>query len=282
MFDMTITGLKISELRKEKNMTQMELADKMGISFQAVSNWECGNSMPDVAKLPELAQIFDVTIDELLNEQSKLINSAAKEELGEYLNSHEVSAEELRHTAPILKPKQIKEVIANMKIQSLAEIEDVLPFLEKDTINELALKAMEKEDYTGLEDIAPFVGQDILDKIATEMTANGKNIADAELAPFVSKSILIECAEDMYKKRGLSGLEDIMPFLPKEVLIKIAKEEYDAHGLRHFEAIAPFLDNAYLNGLAREAIQKEGFAAICPIAPFLDKKMLSDFIREMY
>lgn len=280
MFDMTITGLKISELRKEKNMTQMELADKMGISFQAVSNWERGNSMPDVAKLPELAQIFDVTIDELLNEQSKLINSAAKEELGEYLNSHEVSAEELRHTAPILKPKQIKEVIANMKIQSLAEIEDVVPFLEKDTINELALKAMKKEDYTGLEDIAPFVGQDILNKIATEMTANGKNIA--ELAPFISKTVLMECAENMYRKCGLSGLEDIVPFLPKEVLIKIAKEEYDAHGLRHFEAIAPFLDNVYLNDLAKAAIQKEGFAAICPIAPFLDKKMLSDFIREMY
>lgn len=58
MFDMKNVGFKISELRKQQNMTQMELADRMGISFQAVSNWERGSSMPDISKLPELAQIF--------------------------------------------------------------------------------------------------------------------------------------------------------------------------------------------------------------------------------
>lgn len=44
MFNMENIGLKISELRKSKDMTQMELADKMNISFQAVSNWERGVS----------------------------------------------------------------------------------------------------------------------------------------------------------------------------------------------------------------------------------------------
>ena len=47
MLNMERVGRKISELRRERNMTQMELADQMGISFQAVSNWERGNSMPD-------------------------------------------------------------------------------------------------------------------------------------------------------------------------------------------------------------------------------------------
>ena len=45
MFNMKNIGLKISELRKNNNMTQMELADKMNISFQAVSNWERGVSL---------------------------------------------------------------------------------------------------------------------------------------------------------------------------------------------------------------------------------------------
>lgn len=44
MFDMANVGSRISRLRKEANMTQMELADKMNISFQAVSNWERGVS----------------------------------------------------------------------------------------------------------------------------------------------------------------------------------------------------------------------------------------------
>ena len=40
-------GKKIAELRKKHNMTQMELADEMEVSYQAISNWERGNSMPE-------------------------------------------------------------------------------------------------------------------------------------------------------------------------------------------------------------------------------------------
>ena len=45
MFDMKNIGSKMSELRKRNNLTQMELADRMNISFQAVSNWERGGSL---------------------------------------------------------------------------------------------------------------------------------------------------------------------------------------------------------------------------------------------
>ena len=66
MFNMEMIGKRISEFRRAKDMTQMELADRMNISFQAVSGWERGNSMPDISKLPELARIFDTTIDRSL------------------------------------------------------------------------------------------------------------------------------------------------------------------------------------------------------------------------
>ena len=69
MFNMNQIGKKIMCLRKEHNITQMELADKLGISFQAISNWERGNTMPDISKLPELAEIFNISIDELLNDK---------------------------------------------------------------------------------------------------------------------------------------------------------------------------------------------------------------------
>ena len=49
MFNMKQVGKKIVAMRKAKNMTQLELADKMNVSFQAVSNWERGNSMPDIS-----------------------------------------------------------------------------------------------------------------------------------------------------------------------------------------------------------------------------------------
>lgn len=55
---------KISELRKDK-ITQEELADKLGVSPQAVSKWENELSYPDIMSLPDIADIFDIPIDEL-------------------------------------------------------------------------------------------------------------------------------------------------------------------------------------------------------------------------
>lgn len=58
-------GKNIKKLRMEKNVKQEELAEYLGVSFQAVSKWETGSSVPDIALLPNLAVFFGVTIDEL-------------------------------------------------------------------------------------------------------------------------------------------------------------------------------------------------------------------------
>jgi len=52
-------------LRKSKGLTQEDLATQLGISYQAVSKWENGQSCPDIALLPRLAEIYEVTIDSL-------------------------------------------------------------------------------------------------------------------------------------------------------------------------------------------------------------------------
>lgn len=64
-------GKRIQALRKEKGLTQNELADKLFVSYQAVSQWENGNTNPDISLLPEIAKVFDVTIDELFFEKSE-------------------------------------------------------------------------------------------------------------------------------------------------------------------------------------------------------------------
>lgn len=60
-------GTKIKELRRAKNISQDTLARHLGISFQAVSKWENGSTMPDVTMLPSIALYFGVSIDSLLN-----------------------------------------------------------------------------------------------------------------------------------------------------------------------------------------------------------------------
>ena len=68
-------GETISSLRKEKNMTQNNLAEKMNVTDKAVSKWERNLSCPDVNSIPKLAEILDVSVEELLNAQIKQDNS---------------------------------------------------------------------------------------------------------------------------------------------------------------------------------------------------------------
>ena len=60
-------GEKIKTLRKQKNISQEVFAGYLGVSFQAVSKWECGNTMPDVTMIPAIASFFGVTTDELFD-----------------------------------------------------------------------------------------------------------------------------------------------------------------------------------------------------------------------
>lgn len=59
-------GAMVASLRKEQGMTQLELAEKMGVTDKAVSKWERDLSFPDVSSLPCLAEIFGISVDELM------------------------------------------------------------------------------------------------------------------------------------------------------------------------------------------------------------------------
>ncbi|MBQ6274587.1 MAG: helix-turn-helix transcriptional regulator [Oscillospiraceae bacterium] len=61
-----ILGNNIMTLRKANGLTQEQLASALGISFQAVSKWETGNSCPDISTLPLLADLFSVSVDQLI------------------------------------------------------------------------------------------------------------------------------------------------------------------------------------------------------------------------
>ncbi len=61
-----LIGKKIKQMRRERDLTQEELAAHLGISFQSISKWERGDGYPDITMLPALANYFKVSIDELL------------------------------------------------------------------------------------------------------------------------------------------------------------------------------------------------------------------------
>lgn len=71
-------GMMISSLRKENGMTQLELAEKMGVTDKAVSKWERDLSYPDVNSIPKLADIFGVSVDELMHNRMESQNEDRK------------------------------------------------------------------------------------------------------------------------------------------------------------------------------------------------------------
>lgn len=124
---------------------------------------------------------------------------------------------------------------------------DLLPFINQDTINKLAYRAVENGRYDDIEDAAPSLEQKVIVYAAKKMIADRKNIED--IAPFIEKSSMGELACMIYGNSGLDGVEDILAFIPREVLQEIAEKEYERDG-QDFEVIAPFLDKKYLNEIA--------------------------------
>jgi len=64
-------GKFIKQIRQDNNLTQKDLADKLGVTYQAVSKWENGKNVPDIATLKEISELFDMNIDEILDGEKK-------------------------------------------------------------------------------------------------------------------------------------------------------------------------------------------------------------------
>ncbi len=66
MLDIKKLGQKIRFYRNRLGITQADLADKIHVSFQAISSWECGNTLPDIENLCSISDVFGVSLDTLL------------------------------------------------------------------------------------------------------------------------------------------------------------------------------------------------------------------------
>ena len=255
MFDMRKIGKRIAELRKSKNITQMALADMMGISFQAVSNWERGESMPDISKLGELSDIFGVSIDDILcNKRAAEI----VEEISAGEKPSDITPEELTETVPLMAPKQAEESIKENK--------------NKMTISQLVA-------------LAPFMNEDDLGEVVRELAKNGGSLKDvAALAPFMDEDDIGELAKEKLKNGGT--LEEIVafaPFMDEDDIGELAKEKLKNGGtLEDIVAFAPFMDDDDIKELAKEKLKSSGkIEDISAFVPFMDEDDIGEIIKHM-
>ena len=238
-FDMRSIGRRIAELRREHNMTQMALADEMGVSFQAVSNWERGQSMPDISKLPELAALFGTTIDALLGSHSPVLEKAAEGRLDELQG---LSPEDVAQAAPLLPPSQMDDLAEQLTAQgALPDMTDLLPFLPTGkvdallrqhagaggdlaayatfasigAIDDVALHQLQQEDDIG--QLLPFMSMKAVDSLARSREAEGKNTDF--LLPFMSSAALNDVT--VLRLKAGRGIQELLPFLSQGMLQRL-------------------------------------------------------------
>ncbi|WP_438432483.1 helix-turn-helix domain-containing protein [Gorillibacterium sp. sgz500922] len=307
MFDMRLVGQTINELRKKADMTQMELADRLGISYQAVSNWERGTSMPDISKLPDLAELFGVSVDTILGNSASagLLHSLIEDNVETYLEAHAVGVDEVAEVAPILKPAQTEEMVNRIGVPNrLTDLVGLAPFLGREFLDPLAVQADAEGDYDGLvglapfvsrsvldglaesaigktgrlnqlQALAPFVSREVLDRLAEQLADTGRPKDIVPLAPFVSRSVLDRLAESAAERGSFSRLEALAPFVSREVLDRLVADSARSGHYQNLMALAPFVSREVLDGLAEQAAANGQYVPLSGLAPFLSQETLA-------
>ena len=113
--------------RKQRHLTQEQLANELGLTFQAISKWENGLSCPDISLLPQLAEIFGVTIDDLFREQTEeSVQETTAEEPSAAEKKEEEKAEEKKPDRMTLEisgeDKDVRKMLKDLGVRLEPEI----------------------------------------------------------------------------------------------------------------------------------------------------------------
>lgn len=131
MFNAMKFGGYLSKLRKNADMTQSELANKLKLTRQSISSYERGDSFPDVSILVLIADIFAITLDELINSgeptkgEADILGSVAKGNC--YIPSTDIS--DILGVAPLLKPSVLEKLSKELLGQGI-DISSLLSLVE--------------------------------------------------------------------------------------------------------------------------------------------------------
>ena len=217
MFDIAKFGGYLSRLRKQADMTQSELADKLNVTHQAISRYEKGHCFPDVSILVRLAEVFGVTLDELIHAgfpskgESVLLENVAK-------GNTDISAEtvsDLMGVAPMLKPSVLQKLSENCKKQGidLTSLAELAEYLNDETV----LSFLEHADFAS-------VNGDLLTKLVPLLDIKSKSalfqkILDGQM-DYHFLEILLPYAEYLTSQIEAAVIEGALPEEALDILFR--------------------------------------------------------------
>lgn len=258
MFDTRKVAQKIKEARIAKNMTQMNLADAMEVSYQAVSNWERGNSMPDISKLEQLSEILEISIEEMLGKGNgtNAVHKCMQQEKGE--ETERLTAAEMAEVLPLLSPQRTRKIADEI--------------LEEDERNENS-ESGSGIDIRMLISMAPFLEEEYLDKLAERVDVVDNLQAVIPLAPFLSETALEKLVERLDGCKNWSGIVGLAPFLSEETLDRLVEKWMtsgaDGEDMAGIQGLYPFLSSKTMHRLVEQFMKHGNSDEVKNAAPFL-------------
>lgn len=212
MFDTMEVSKKIKEARKKLNMTQVDLSDAMGVSYQAVSNWERGNSMPDISKISDLCKVLKIDLEDLVGDHGKEYEATKKMISNE---KNDVRLDDVASIAPLVTPEDMEEAIHKSKEKkesiSLKALIAIAPFVDGAYLESI-IDLVVVEDLEELTGIAPFISEEMLGKLV-ERYEGPMDMGVAGLGPFLDSKTIQMIVRRAMVENNIELISCLAPFM---------------------------------------------------------------------
>ena len=180
-------GAYISRLRKERNMPQSKLADMLNVTRQAVSKWERGEGFPDITILCEIADVFGMTVDALINaggasnsEAAILTSVSQNQEIATEVFDDKEVIHDIINIAPYLQVSTLSAIAEQLAKHNIdiSKIVELSEFMNDESILKLFQNSdLDKLDDKLLERLLPFLDSDSIYEVLARVM-NGQNNVD--------------------------------------------------------------------------------------------------------
>ena len=230
--DLANIGEFLRKNRKAKGHTQGYVADQLGVSAQAVSKWERGENLPDVAFLPDISKILGVGVDEILHAGMAATDRPHDKSEGIGLlaeNSFEEILEEVKKTRRFqdldidldffvyltgAQKSRLVTAILTKKDYSLA-LDDLLPYCNTAHRSLIISHILENQDYDLLENIATYMSNEMKTEALTQLLNQGRyDIIEDNMPAFNRKhrDIIVDFIVSSENELDEEIIENFIPF----------------------------------------------------------------------
>lgn len=144
MVELKKFGTYLCQLRKAKNLTQSELADKLNVTRQSVSKWELGDSFPDISLLTKISEIFGVSVDTLISAGEP---ESQLDALTEAFANHGINIKPIADLVLYMNDSSPAGIIERRLFNDINEamLSKLIPFLDEESLEIIFRKILDKE-----------------------------------------------------------------------------------------------------------------------------------------